>query len=44
MGNFSGAGEKEANQANWREITAWSEEAKDTTIFRVLETSVLEVT
>lgn len=44
LNNFSGAGEKEANQANWREVTAWSEEAKDNSIFRVLETSVLEVT
>ena len=44
MGLFDGAGEKEANQANWREVTAWNEDAKDNTIFRVLETSVLEVT
>jgi hypothetical protein len=43
-GMFAGAGEKEANQVNWREIVGWSENSKDTTLFRVLETSVLEVT
>jgi hypothetical protein len=37
-------GRKEANQANWREIVGWSENSKDMTLFRVLETSVLEVT
>ena len=41
---FGGAGEKEANAANWREIVGWSELSKDVNHFRVLETSVLEVT
>ncbi|KAF8746085.1 hypothetical protein AX14_000148 [Amanita brunnescens Koide BX004] len=41
---FDGAGEKEANSANWREVVGWSEDAKDPTMFRVLETSILEVT
>jgi hypothetical protein len=44
VGVFAGAGEKEANQVNWRDIVGWSENSKDTTLFRVLETSVLEVT
>jgi hypothetical protein len=44
VGVFAGAGEKEANQVNWREMVGWSENSKDTTLFRVLETSVLEVT
>ncbi|KIM87142.1 hypothetical protein PILCRDRAFT_815600 [Piloderma croceum F 1598] len=44
VGVFAGAGEKEANQANWRDIVGWSENSKDTTLFRLLETSVLEVT
>ncbi|KAF7967099.1 hypothetical protein HWV62_35911 [Athelia sp. TMB] len=44
VGMFAGAGEKEAIQVNWREIVGWSENSKDTTLFRVLETSVLEVT
>ncbi|KAF7323010.1 hypothetical protein HMN09_00080700 [Mycena chlorophos] len=44
VGIFAGAGEKEANTANWREIVGWSEECKDPTMFRLLETSVLEVT
>lgn len=44
LGNFAGAGEKEANGVNWREIVGWSELSKDPTQFRVLETSVLEVT
>jgi len=44
VGVFAGAGEKEANQVNWREIVGWSENSKDMTLFRVLETSVLEVT
>ena|ERR1700722_9295922 len=44
LGLFAGAGEKEANAANWREVVCWSEMAKDTTQFRVLEVSVLEVT
>lgn len=44
VGTFAGAGEKEANQVNWREIVGWSENSKDMTLFRVLETSILEVT
>ena len=44
LGLFSGAGEKEANAMNWREVVGWSELSKDTTQFHVLETSVLEVT
>ncbi|TFY72650.1 hypothetical protein EVG20_g325 [Dentipellis fragilis] len=44
MGIFAGAGEKEANSYNWREVVGWSENSKDPTLFRVLETSVLEVT
>ncbi|KAJ7581438.1 hypothetical protein C8J56DRAFT_960051 [Mycena floridula] len=44
VGIFAGAGEKEANTVNWREVTGWAEESKDATLFRVLETSVLEVT
>ena len=44
LGLFSGAGEKEANAMNWREVVGWSELSKDQTHFRVLETSVLEVT
>ncbi|KAL1728757.1 hypothetical protein EV714DRAFT_285517 [Schizophyllum commune] len=43
MGLFAGAGEKEANAMNWRQVVGWSEESKDSTMFRVLETSVLEV-
>lgn len=41
---FAGAGEKEANQVNWRDRVGWSELSKDSTQFRLLETSVLEVT
>jgi len=44
MGIFSGAGEKEANAANWREVVGWTENSKDSSLFRVLETSVLEIT
>ncbi|KAJ7046833.1 hypothetical protein C8F04DRAFT_937312 [Mycena alexandri] len=44
VGIFAGAGEKEANAVNWREVVGWSEESKDSTMFRLLETSVLEVT
>ncbi|KAJ3869986.1 MAG: hypothetical protein NXY57DRAFT_593315 [Lentinula lateritia] len=44
VGIFAGAGEKEANTVNWREVVTWSEDSKDPTMFRVLETSVLEVT
>ncbi|KAI0322217.1 hypothetical protein OF83DRAFT_1167742 [Amylostereum chailletii] len=43
MGIFAGAGEKEANAQNWREIVGWSEDSKDPNLFRVLETSVLEI-
>lgn len=43
IGIFSSAGEKEANGVNWREIVGWSEDSKDPALFRVLETSVLEV-
>ncbi|KAF8654201.1 hypothetical protein AX16_003728 [Volvariella volvacea WC 439] len=43
VGEFAGAGEKEANSANWREIVGWTEESKDPTLFRILEVSVLEV-
>ncbi|EPS98569.1 hypothetical protein FOMPIDRAFT_1165241 [Fomitopsis schrenkii] len=41
---FSGAGEKEANAANWRTQVSWTEHSKDQELFRVLEISVLEVT
>jgi len=44
VGMFSSAGEKEANAVNWREIVGWTEDSKDPALFRVLETSVLEVT
>ncbi|KAF8636727.1 hypothetical protein AX17_003530 [Amanita inopinata Kibby_2008] len=44
VGLFAGAGEKEAHAANWREVVGWSEDAKDPAMFRVLETSILEVT
>ncbi|OCH94944.1 hypothetical protein OBBRIDRAFT_746359 [Obba rivulosa] len=44
LGLFAGAGEKEANAVNWREVVGWSELSKDATQFRVLETSILEVT
>ncbi|KAF9052839.1 hypothetical protein BJ165DRAFT_1443429 [Panaeolus papilionaceus] len=43
MGPFSNAGEKEANQFNWREVIGWSEHSKDAEMFRVLETSILDV-
>jgi len=43
MSNFTTAGEKEANGFNWREAIGWSEDSKDQSLFRVLETSVLEV-
>jgi len=43
VGMFAGAGEKEANAHNWREVVGWSEHSKDPEMFRVLETSVLEV-
>jgi hypothetical protein len=43
MGEFSGAGEKEANAVNWRSIVGWSEDSKDPSQFRILETAVLEV-
>lgn len=44
MGHFVGAGEKEANAANWREVVQWTELSKDTTQFRVLEVSIMELT
>ncbi|KZT09488.1 uncharacterized protein LAESUDRAFT_756445 [Laetiporus sulphureus 93-53] len=44
LGLFAGAGEKEANVFNWREVVGWSEHSKDQSQFRVLEISVLEVT
>ncbi|KAF9265414.1 hypothetical protein L218DRAFT_956998 [Marasmius fiardii PR-910] len=37
------ASEKEAHSFNWREIVGWAEESKDPQMFRVLETSVLEI-
>lgn len=44
LGNFAGAGEKEANGVNWRDVVGWSELSKDASNFRILETSILEVT
>jgi hypothetical protein len=44
VGMFAGAGEKEANTHNWREVVGWSENSKDPEQFRVLEISALEVT
>lgn len=43
MGDFVTAGEKEANQYNWREVTGWSEFSKDLSHFRVLELSTMEL-
>lgn len=43
MNMFAGAGEKEAIAHNWREVVGWTEHSKDPEQFRVLETSVLEV-
>lgn len=43
MGIFSSAGEKEANQFNWREVVGWSELSKDPHYFRILEMSFLEL-
>jgi hypothetical protein len=43
MGNFITAGEKEANQYNWRDVTGWSEFSKDSAHFRVLEISTMEL-
>jgi hypothetical protein len=44
IGLFAGAGEKEANAYNWRNVVGWSEDSKDPTMFRLLEMSILEVT
>jgi hypothetical protein len=44
MHAFASAGEKEANQMNWREVIGWTEHSKDSSLFRVLETSIMEVT
>lgn len=44
MSVWAGAGEKEANQMNWREVVGWTEDSKDQALFRVLETSILDVT
>jgi hypothetical protein len=41
---FSGAGEKESNAQNWREVVGWTENSKDSSLFRVLETPVPEIT
>lgn len=43
MSNFITAGEKEANQYNWREVIGWSEFSKDVAHFRVLEISTMEL-
>ena len=44
LGLFAGAGEKEANQYNWRTVVGWSENSKDNMRFRLLEVSILELT
>lgn len=44
LGMFADAGEKEANSVNWRERVGWSEQSKDPNHFRILETSILEIT
>lgn len=44
LGLFVDAGEKEANSVNWRERVGWSELSKDPSQFRILETSILEIT
>jgi hypothetical protein len=44
LGLFSGSREKQANMFNWEEIVGRSEPAKNPELFRVLETSVLEIT
>ena len=42
--SFANSGEKEANAVNWREQVGWSELSKDPNHFRILETSILELT
>lgn len=44
LGNFSEAGEKEANVFNWREVIGWSEDMKDPNLLRILELSIMDVT
>ncbi len=44
LGLFAGAGEKEANAVNWREHISWSYLSKDPKQFRVLETSIIDIT
>ncbi|TDL24769.1 hypothetical protein BD410DRAFT_785474 [Rickenella mellea] len=43
MGDFIDSGEKEANHYNWRELVGWTEASKDSAHFRVLETSIFEL-
>ena len=43
MSDFAEAGEKEANKFNWREVVGWSEFSKDSSHFRVLEISTMEL-
>ncbi|KDQ60938.1 hypothetical protein JAAARDRAFT_31933 [Jaapia argillacea MUCL 33604] len=43
LGNFAGAGEKEANGMNWAEMVSFSEMSRDQGQFRVLEISLLEL-
>lgn len=42
MGEFVGAGEKEAINHNWRAAIGWTEESKNHHNFRVMELSILE--
>ena len=43
MVDFAAAGEKEAINHNWRDAVGWTEAANDSSQFRVMEVSVLEV-
>ena len=42
MVDFVSSGEKEALNQNWREVVGWTEASKDSSLFRVLEVSILE--
>jgi hypothetical protein len=44
LGDFTTAGEKEANVFNWREVIGWSEHMKDPDLFRILELSIMDIT
>jgi len=42
LGAFAASGEREASEFNWRDVVGFSEQSKNASAFRIIETSIME--